>query len=231
MNNKGNIEALITKEFLSKISHHTRSPFNGLLGFSELLLLHQHKLSPEDTTSYLQRVNMLAKKAFISADNMILFLKITTSNIQIQSTVVPFSSVIDHAYNLNKEGLILKNIDFVTEIEPNLTLSTDSLHLNSLLSNMFLKALKLCNDDSKISVLAKNIGNKAFISVNYTGMEVESEIVRHFFASGKKDEKIELFAPELDIELWICHQLANLLNMNFSVNFSKSKGTTFTLES
>jgi K+-sensing histidine kinase KdpD len=220
----------VSKEFLSKLSHHTRSPFNGLLGFSELLLLNQQRLKPEDATEYVLRVNMLAKKAFLSSENMILWLKIASGHMQAMSTPVLFSGAYDHAYNLNKEGLQLKKVDFEGEVEPNFTLTGDSFLVNSLIANMVSKAVKLCSDASLITLTAKTVNDKATVSVVYSGMQVESEVVRNFFSHATRSSAADLFAPELDIELWICYHLAKTQHMHFSVRFPEDKMTEFVLE-
>lgn len=223
------LTALVSKEFLSKISHHTRSPFNGLLGFSELLLLNQQRLKSDDATEYLLRVNMLAKKAFLSSENMIIWLKIASGHMQALSSPVPFSSAYDHAYNLNKEGLQLKKVDFRAELEPNLTLTGDSFLINCIMANLISKAVKLCADDSELVLTAKTENDKPVIRVTYTGMEIESQVVKNFFSGDHDGSNAALFAPELDIELWICYHMAKIQNMQFQVFFAPGKTTTFQL--
>jgi two-component system sensor histidine kinase/response regulator len=221
------LHALVSKEFLSKLSHHTRSPFNGLLGFSELLLLNQKKLSDADEVEYLLRVNMLAKKAFISTENMILWLKLVSDNVQVISAPIAFAGVEEHAYNLSKEGIQLKKIHYESTIEPKFALTGDSFLMNCLFTNLISKAVKLGSEGSEIILSGEIVKGKQVVSINYTGMDIESEIVMDFFA-GKGESA--LFAPELDIELWICYQLAVLQNLRFSIMFSKIDGTTFVIE-
>jgi signal transduction histidine kinase len=229
MNKTEQFQSLVSKEFISKLSHHTRSPFNGLLGFSELLLLNKKKLKSADADEYLLRVNMLAKKAFISSENMMMWLKIITGNIQAQSISNSFSSILEHAYNLNKEGIQLKKINFQSEVEPNFTIKGDSFLLNCIFANLISKAVKLGSDESQIILKATTVKEVHSILVSYSGMEIESEVVRNFFSSQNTTPNANLFEPELDIELWICYQLAKLQNLNFGVTFLKNTDVVFSI--
>ncbi len=71
---------------------------------------------------------------------------------------------------------------------------------------------------------------KNVISVTYSGMGVESEVVKAFFDALESSETIDLFEAELDIELWVCYRLAKLQNMNLKVHSPKGKTTVFTIE-
>ena len=230
MTAKAQFNSLLTKEFLSKISHHSRSAFNGLLGFSELLLLNKGKLDDEDATEYLLRVNMLAKKAFISSENMILLLKIFSADLMAPKHPVLFSTLLATSYNLNTEAFKLKNIEFISESEPGFTVNCNSTLTTSMLSNIISKAVTLCSDNSRIVLTAKTVKNKQVINLTYKGFEIESEAVHQFFSNQDSTPDTDLFAPELDIELWICYQLAKLQDVYFGITFSKSKGSTFCLE-
>ncbi len=222
------ISALLTTDFFSKISHHSRSPFNGLLGFAELLLINQHKIGTEDAREYILRINMLSKRAYISSENNVVLLKIISGNIKPVDSSFPFSSVIDHISNINKEGLILKKIDFKPEVEIGLTINKDPFLMNLIFANILSRAVKLCNEESEISMLAKTTKNKKIISLNYQGMPIESDIVGKYFSSQSKES--ELFPPELDIELWICHKLLLLQGSKLVINYTEKLGTTFVVE-
>lgn len=231
MNKTEQLQSLVSKEFISKLSHHTRSPFNGLLGFSELLLSNKKKLKSADADEYLLRVNMLAKKAFISSENMMMWLKIITGNIQAQSIPNTFSAILEHAYNLNKEGLLLKKINFHSEVEPNFTVQGDSFLLNCIFANLISKAVKLGSDESQIMLKAYSQKQLQSITISYSGMEIESEVVRNFFSSQNTTPNPDLFEPELDIELWICYHLTRLQNLNFGVQFLKNDEVIFSVTS
>jgi len=228
MNTKDDSKSLLTKEFLSKISHHSRSPFNGLLGFSELLLLNQKKIKSESATDYLLRINMLAKKAFISSENIILFLKLFSNNLTVIKSSTIFSSILEQAYNINKEAFKIKNVEFVRSAEADFTINCDAFLTGNIFSNLISKSLKQCDENSKIIFESKIVKQKRLISISYTGMPIDSETVRTFFKD--KNSKIDSFAPELDIELWICLNLANIQELNFKVSFGKNNSTTFSLE-
>jgi len=227
MKTKYDPEKIFTKEFLSKISHNSRSPFNGLLGFSELFLLNQKRIKPESVNDYLLRINMLAKKAFISSENMVLFLKIYSNNIDPIISSTSFKTILDQSFNLNKEAFEIKKVVFQNNIQNDFTINCDAYLTGSILSNIILKSIKLCDDQSKITISSKEINGKQHISVEYTGMKIESEIVQDYFSSENYD-MTKLFSPELDIELWLCINLSVIQGFKFGVTFQYDKNTTST---
>ena len=227
MSAQGNTNELFTKEFLSKMSHHSRSPFNGLLGFAELLLLNQNKLKSESATDYLLRINMLAKRAFISSENINLFLKIYSKNLTPVISSALFSSILEQSYNLNKEAFKLKEVEFVKELDESLFINCDAFLTGNILSNVLSKALKLCEDGSVVTFSSSVTKQKNVFSIAYTGMQIESETVQEFFTKTASPDN--LFSPELDIELWLCYQLATAQNMHFGLTISNNNQTTFSL--
>jgi len=223
-----NKPTVFTDNFFSKISHNSRSQFNGLLGFSELFLLNQKKITPENTTEYLLKINMLAKRAFISSENYILFLKIYSDKIVPLKTNSSFLTILSQSFSLNKEAFEIKKVTLENLVKIDFSLNCDSFLTASILTNIISKSIQLCNDQSKITISSKSEDSNRNISIEFSGMNIESDIVREFFTHQNKTQ--DLFAPELDIELWICYQLAKLQNIQFQISFDKKNSTTFIIK-
>jgi len=230
MNTAQDYKKLLSKELLSKLSHHSRSPFNGLLGFSELLLINQHKLDQEDATEYILRVNMLAKRAFLFSENVIFLMKILSENVSPVLTNVLLKGAIDYATNICKEEIILKKILFTKEINSSSAINADPLLLNSIFANLLSKAVKLADDESPITITESKEKNVSSIAITYKGMHIENETVLDFF-SRKNNSSDELFAPENDIELWITFQLVKIQDLTLTISTLKDKSTRFKIES
>ena len=223
-----NKSTIFTDNFFSKISHNSRSPFNGLLGFSELFLLNQKKISPESITEYLLKINMLAKRTFISSENNILFLKIYSNKIVPLKTNSSFLTIFSQSFSLNKEAFEIKKVTLENQVKIDFSLNCDSFLTTSILTNIISKAIQLCDDQSRITITSKSEDSNCNISIEYSGLNIESEVVRKFFTHQNK--KQDLFAPELDIELWICYQLAKLQNIQFQISFHSKNTTIFTIK-
>ncbi|MFN3446844.1 MAG: histidine kinase dimerization/phospho-acceptor domain-containing protein, partial [Bacteroidia bacterium] len=73
--------ATVDKQLLSRLTHHVRNPFNGIIGFSDLLANHFDKLVDDDKKSYIQIVHQLSKKALLRSENLAWWLKFYTENI------------------------------------------------------------------------------------------------------------------------------------------------------
>jgi two-component system sensor histidine kinase/response regulator len=71
----------IGKPLLSRLTHHVRNPFNGIIGFTDLILSHYEKHSDADKKKYVQIVHHLSKKALLRSENLSWWLKHFTHNV------------------------------------------------------------------------------------------------------------------------------------------------------
>lgn len=134
--------ATVDKQLLSRLTHHVRNPFNGIIGFSDLLANHFEKLDDDDKKNYIQIVHQLSKKALLRSENLAWWLKFFTENITPVPQNVDLSDLIKDELNYFNTEIEKQHLDLALEINDNAIIKFDKVMLQSVLKNLLLNIIE-----------------------------------------------------------------------------------------
>ncbi len=137
-----NSMATVDKQLLSRLTHHVRNPFNGIIGFSDLLANHFEKLDDDDKKNYIQIVHQLSKKALLRSENLAWWLKFFTENITPVPQNVDLSELIKDELNYFNTEIEKQHLDLALEINDNAIIKVDKVMLQSVLKNLLLNIIE-----------------------------------------------------------------------------------------
>ncbi len=141
-----------TKEqFLSVISHDLRSPFNALIGMSELLRENAKAKNYTNVEQNAEQINEASRKAFVLLDNLMQWVSIQKETITVKKEVVSASEIIDEVLFLLHEQSLGRNMTIEKEINV-AKLVTDKTLLQVVLRNLLSNAVKYTPTGGKILV-------------------------------------------------------------------------------
>jgi len=129
--------------FLNNISHEIRTPFNGILGF--LSLLQDHDLSDEEREEYVNVINQSADRLMTTINDIVEVSHIQTGQVKLMIQDTNIISITNEIYEKLSPFAKSKGLDLVikNDLPHNLTnILTDSVKLNSILTNLIGNALK-----------------------------------------------------------------------------------------
>jgi signal transduction histidine kinase len=134
--------ATIEKQLLSQLTHHLRSPFNGIIGFSDLLANHFDKLSDNDKRSYIQIVNQLSKKALLRSENLAWWLKGYFEKITLVKQNLDLADLIkDELIYFNNE-IEHQQLELQLELNDNIIINADKVMIESVIKNLLLNIIE-----------------------------------------------------------------------------------------
>src|SRR6478752_3069823 len=107
--------ARIDYELLSHIAHEARGPYNGLIGFSDLLDSNFDTLPVERQKEYAHLVKLLASKSFFQLQTVIAWLKLVSSNFKVHQSPFYLSEAVKYAVQYNANDIRGKSIDVITK--------------------------------------------------------------------------------------------------------------------
>lgn len=158
-----------TKEqFLSVISHDLRSPFNALIGMSDLLRENAKKGNFTNAEQNAEQINEASRKAFILLDNLMQWVSIQKENIVVKKEIFSADEVIEEVLFLMREQSLSRSMI----IEKNVgvaKLNTDKTLLQVVLRNLISNAVKYTPAGGKISVSCIPEGDNLLISIEDNG--------------------------------------------------------------
>jgi PAS domain S-box-containing protein len=198
-------------KFFSIVAHDLRSPFQGMLGFTDLILDDMDILSKAEIKEYLLKVRDSAYSTFTLLENLLDWSRLQTGRLEYKPTEFRFFDDVGSVISLLNSNAQSKNISLINNLSDDFVVYTDRRMVHSILLNLTTNAIKftfpggsvtfsaeikmMCEDDSGNETA--NCSHKALeISVSDTGVGISPEglkklfnINEHFTLAGTSNEQ------------------------------------------
>ena len=158
--------------FISILAHDLRSPFNGLLGLSEVLIEDIRKLSTDEIEDIANNINKSAKSSFKLLENILSWARAKQGKIPFDPQILNFTNNCEDAVDVLNPIAKAKNItiDFSTGDHINIFADVDMF--KAVLRNLVSNAIKFTNAGGTISITAKQMNSNITISVSDNGIGI-----------------------------------------------------------
>ncbi|WP_166963556.1 sensor histidine kinase [Yeosuana marina] len=163
------------------IAHDLRSPFNSILGFSELLIDNGRDYDFSESEKFLQIINTSAKNTLSLLENLLNWGKSQSGEIKFVPTKLLLSNIIKEIIEISNSTAELKNIKLDVDTDANLEIYADKNMLDTVLRNLISNAIKFTNTGGYVKVSAISDHNQIQISVSDNGVGMQREIYSKLF--------------------------------------------------
>jgi signal transduction histidine kinase len=198
-----------------------RNPFNGIIGFSDLLANHFEKLDEEDKKNYIQIVHQLSKKALLRCENLAWWLKFFTENITPVPQNFDLSDLIKDELNYFNIEIDKQHLDLALEINDNAIIKVDKVMLQSVLKNLLLNIIEYTPVGEYVLINLTKTNNKSIqLVMQNVCSETPAEEVLGFFNSTQISNINNM--PNQP-GLWTVKTLCVFLEIPVSVNYSNNQ--------
>jgi two-component system sensor histidine kinase/response regulator len=195
------VELLATKDrFFSIIAHDLRSPFNGILGFSEILKEEARDLDVSTIEQYAGMINFSSRQVLNLLENLLEWARLQRGQMPFNPSSIVLKEVANETIDLLKENANLKEISLFNHIPDDLIVHADENMIKALIRNLLSNAIKFTSSKGKVELFAvantsENNGHVE-VSVLDNGMGINKENIKKLFnigtnyaARGTKNEK------------------------------------------
>lgn len=217
--------------FLANMSHEVRTPLNGILGLSNMLL--DSKLDPEQR-KIADLVLGSAQSLLAIVNDILDFSKVESGHVELEQIDYDLTELIDAVVQLNQSYAAEKNLEIVTQLSPNLPrrLHGDPARLQQVLNNLVSNATKFSQDGRVvIGVELTNSeadGSLLRFSVRDEGPGIPEEAQSRIFdAFAQADASTTRRYGGTGLGLAICQQLVELMGGTIDVESKLGNGSTF----
>ena len=175
-------ELLSTKEKLfSIIAHDLTSPFNTILGVSEILIENSKDFDAEQSEKYLGMINTSAQNTLVLLDNLLNWAKAQTGTITYHPEKTHLAAVVSEILEVAKSIAKSKNISFDYIEETDIEVYADVNMLKTILRNLVANAIKYSHANGQISISAARIHDHVEITVADNGVGMPAAIRDRLF--------------------------------------------------
>lgn len=222
-------ELNITKDkIFSIIGHDLRSPFNGILGFSDLLINNIEKYDLNKTKMFLEQINTTAKRTLDLLNNLLEWAKSQTETISLKVEPIDLHLLIKETIEIFNSQALHKNIKFINKDSNYINVSTDKNILFTVLRNLISNALKFTNSGGQIVIEAININSHLEVSVSDNGIGIDKTTQLKLF-NIETNSSVVGTANETGsgLGLVLCKEYVTKLGGNIWVESEIGKGSNF----
>lgn len=218
-------------DFLANISHEIRTPINGLIGFSELLL--STSLN-EDQKRYLDMIKMSSETLNNLISDILEYSKLEAKKIDLVNEKLNLKDLLNDICFFYLIESNKKNFNFKYSIDDSIPdlLYFDSTRLKQIISNLLNNSFKFTKN-GYVEMTVKTIENnsklvKILFTIKDTGIGISKNKINHIFDRfSQADEKIYKEYGGTGLGLSIVKKLVDLMDGEIRVNSQLNKGTKF----
>ena len=168
-------------KFFSIISHDLRSPFNAILGFSDILTEEWDELSEADRKNFLQNIRKTAHNTFDLLDRLLEWSRIQTGKMKFSPARLNLGNLVQENFSLLSPSADRKFIQFVREIPEDRVAWADKDAILLVLRNLINNAIKFTNHGGVITVSAAPVNNQVVVTISDTGVGISAENLKKLF--------------------------------------------------
>lgn len=172
--------------FFSIISHDLRSPFDSILGFTEILKNDLEELSKEELKLYLDSLYHSSRHIYSLLNNLLQYSRFRLGKTEFYQKKLNLNEII--AKNLGILGGILlkKEIKTINLLKDEIYIFTDEDMINSILLNLITNAIKFSNRGGEIKISAFSQNGFANISIKDNGIGMDEQTLKKLFKLDSK---------------------------------------------
>jgi two-component system, sensor histidine kinase and response regulator len=199
--------------FISILAHDLRTPFNALLGFSDLLLENLHRYDIETIGTQIKVISNTAHQTFELLQQILMWANSQSGKMAIDPERVDFAAMLEVIkYTLSGQASA-KRIMLTWNLESGHTVTADPNVLKTVVRNLVSNAIKFTPEGGHIDILLQRNEGEVIITVSDNGVGIkEADIPRmwdisaHYTTAGTHNEKGTGFGLILCKELIERHQ-------------------------
>lgn len=175
-------EHIISKDkFFSIIAHDLKSPFQGLIGFSNILLEDYENLSEDEIKEFIGNISKSATNLFYLLQNLLEWSRLQTGKMEYVPSRLDLGFEIKMVINILIGNALRKGIKIINEIPEGIFLMADRNMLNSICQNLITNAIKFSNSGGEVKITVSDEGNFVEVTVSDTGVGIREADMEKLF--------------------------------------------------
>ncbi len=227
--NKELKELNATKDkFFSIIAHDLKSPFNTLVGFSQLLVDNFEKYEVKKVKKFIHLIYQSSLKGFTLLENLLNWSRAQTNRIKQKPQNIDLFRIIDENITLLSSNAHSKKIEIINNVEPDTFAYADENMITTVVRNLLSNALKFTKKEGWIKIWTEEQDQETKVCIQDTGVGMDKETKEKLF---KIDEHVSTKGTANEegsgLGLILCREFVEKNNGKIGVESEISKGSTF----
>ncbi|MBT3207324.1 MAG: response regulator [Bacteroidetes bacterium] len=218
-------------KFFSIIAHDLKSPFNSILGFSELLASDSNSFDDDDIKKISSTIYNESKSFYKLLENLLEWARSQRQAIMLKKKVLSAKKLIEESISILNSNVIHKEIELNYYSQNSESFFADEHTIKTVIRNLIDNAIKFTNRKGKININSKQENNSVVISISDTGTGISSKHINKLFSfengissNGTENEQ------GTGLGLLVCKEFIELNGGSIHVKSEVNVGTEFIIK-
>lgn len=168
-------------KFFTIIAHDLKSPFNSIIGFSDLLYHNLHKYDTSKIEKFTEQISSTAKQTLILLDNLLNWARTQTGQISFNPQKILLQKLINETVAIISTSAKIKNIELNTLQSVEIMITADKNMLETIIRNLISNALKFTHPGGQIDIYYIVNNKYVEITVKDNGIGMNQETIQNLF--------------------------------------------------
>jgi PAS domain S-box-containing protein len=229
-------------KFFSILAHDLKNPFQGLLGFIDLLYEDLDELTNAQIKEYLSNVRNASYHTYALLENLLEWSRIQSGKMPFTPTVFSLREEINSVISVLDNNATRKEIKLINEVDTGLMVEADRNMIHSVLQNLITNSIKFSNSKGRVVLRSRipqtNVQSKSSedqgdrqwleVSISDNGIGIPEEILPKLFKlNGQYSQAGTANEPGTGLGLVLCHEMVEKNGGRIWAESIAGQGTTF----
>ncbi|MCX6150772.1 MAG: HAMP domain-containing sensor histidine kinase [Ignavibacteriales bacterium] len=215
-------------KFFFTLAHDLRSPFQALLGLSEILTTELNTLNKEEIFRFSSELNKSIHNQYDLLTNILDWARIKTGKIDFNPKPIDIYENVKKILLLFQSKASKKEIKFIADINKDTFVNADENMFAAILGNLISNAIKFSNKGGIAKIAMKVINENVVISVIDEGVGMDNEMICKINNFDSKFSTIGTAGERgTGLGLLITNDLLLLHNSKLILESEPNRGTKF----
>ncbi|KOH43997.1 PAS domain-containing protein [Sunxiuqinia dokdonensis] len=215
-------------KFFSIIAHDLKSPFNSIIGFTNLLAEQIEEKDYEGIDKYVNIIEHSAQNAMDLLLNLLEWSRTQSGRTEFNPEFVDSVGLINEAVDLLNDAAQQKSINIIKEIPHDAPVFADRYMISSVLRNLISNAIKFTHPGGQILISAREENQELQIAVTDNGVGISNESQNKLFRIEESYSTLgTLNEKGTGLGLILCKEFVEKHKGKIRVESEEGKGSQF----
>lgn len=172
--------------FLSIIAHDLKSPFNALIGLSEILKNDWESLSEKNKLELINDIHKTSDDTFKLLVSLLEWSKLQKEKLEVTINEVKIQNLVDNTLKVAESNALVKGIKIQNKIDNNIKVHTDENMIATVFRNLISNAVQSTQSGGNINITAKEEKNFCTFCVADNGSGIDKPEILDLFNKGSQ---------------------------------------------
>ena len=227
INNELNKSNATKDKLFSIISHDLRSPFNVLIGFSELLLKKVDVWNKDKQKEFISNILNTSRNLYTVLDNLLIWSRTQQNSIQFNPEWFFIDETAAQSLSLLEENARQKSLIINNHIGRDIRVFADKNMIEAVVRNLISNAIKFSTENGIVEIDCNQNGQDWIFSVKDNGIGIPDVSKDKIFDSNVYSTKGTKSEKGTGLGLIICKEFVNAHKGKIWFESAEGKGTIF----